>query len=370
MTRPTKQIPMPSSIPLTIALFTYNRSSLLRKSLIAFEQEIARCGSKDVEVVVSDNASPDDTETVARSFAERLPHFRYHRQASNLGPIRNYVSAIEIARGRYVWPFSDDDLPVAGMVSRVRELVMTDSARFYLGNFSRFSTSTGQVVLPRTLNLASDLDYPSIVDLALAIGLFETLTLVSAAIFDRERFLSIDHDTYFQQDTWFAHVYMLLDAFAGQATRLLAEPVALHNVDEARWRTQWREAKGRNHLYLHTLGTLRGIRTLRERGIVPPNFLAAVQERELVQWNPPIETVRPLAQVLLRYLASFVLVEMQDRRQLTADEWQLLHDEYGILGRPDLSLLLSQINAASERLRLFQQMFDADVAVLQRYSGL
>jgi hypothetical protein len=61
---------------------------------------------------------------------------------------------------------------------------------------------------------------------------------------------------------------------------------------------------------------------------------------------------------------------MQDRRQLTADEWQLLHDEYGILGRPDLSLLLSQINAASERLRLFQQMFDADVAVLQRYSGL
>lgn len=359
-----------SEIVLTIGIFTYKRSALLAKALNAFQVQIAALGVTDVEVVVSDNASPDDTEAVARSFAGKFPNFQYHRLPVNLGAIRNYLQVVRLARGRYVWPFSDDDIPIAGAVGRVRELALRRDATFYLGNFSRFSTTTGAVVVDRTLTLESDTPFSSIVDLAVRIGLFETLTLVSVAFFDRQRFLAIDHEAFLADETWFAHVYMLLEAFAATSCLLLAEPIVLHNVDEARWRTQWRETSGRGHLYLHTIGTLRGIRKLRERGIVSPTFLADVQELELKSVTPRVEVVRSTALSLLRYLANFVTIELQERRSLSSEEWQLLHEEYSLLKRPDLLLMMRQINFAAERLRVQQQLYDADIALLNEYLGL
>ena len=49
-------------VVLTVCIFTYKRSHLLAKTLRAFQAQIAALGVDDLEVVVSDNASPDDTE--------------------------------------------------------------------------------------------------------------------------------------------------------------------------------------------------------------------------------------------------------------------------------------------------------------------
>lgn len=366
--------PAPTSarpeIALTIAIFTYKRSALLAKALDAFQVQIAALGATDVEVVISDNASPDDTEAVARSFAGKFPHFQYRRQPTNIGAHRNYLEVVKLSRGRYVWPFSDDDLPAEGMVARMRERVLQGQAKFYLGNFSQFSASTGARIVDRTLTLQGDIRFSSIVALAARVGLFETLTLVSVAIFERERFLAVDPEAFLGDETWFVHVYILLAAFAGQDCLLLADPIALHNVDEARWRGQWREASGRGHLYLHTIGTLRGIRTLRERGIVPPTFLVDVQEPEWASSGPRVEAVRSSAVAMLRYLANFIVLESQEKRSLSGEEWQLVHQEFALLNRPDLFLMMRQINFAAERLRVLQQLYDADISLLNEYLGL
>ncbi|MBM3545747.1 MAG: glycosyltransferase family 2 protein [Alphaproteobacteria bacterium] len=373
-------IPGPSPLPspstgrsetaLTIALFTYNRSALLAKALRAFQAQIAQLGTTDVEVVVSDNASTDDTEAVARSFAGRLPSFQYFRQSSNVGALRNYLQAVKLARGRFVWPFSDDDIPADGMVGRMRDRALQDPAKFWLGNFSRYSASTGAVIIDRTLSLDKDVRFSSILGLAARVGLYDALTLVSIAIFERERFLAVDHEAFLSDETWFGHVYMLLAAFAGQECALLAEPIVYQSIDEARWRKQWRDTHGRNHLYLHTIGTLNGVRRLRERGIVPSTFLTDVQEPELVSVDPRVETVRSTAVALIRYLANFVALESAEQRSLSAEEWQLIHQEFGILNRPDLLLMVRQINFAAERLRLQRQLYEADIALLNQYLSL
>ncbi len=345
-------------------------SALLAKTLQAFQAQIAALGVLDIEVVVSDNASPDDTEAVARSFASKFPHFRYHRQPTNVGAIRNYFHVTQLARGRYVWPFSDDDLPVAGIVGRIREMALQGRASFILGNYSLFSMSSGQIHLDRALSLAEDRGCPSAVDLAKQVGLFEALTLVSVAVFDRNLFLAVDPTVYLGDETWFAHVYVFLEAFGRRECLLLADPIALHNVDEHRWRTQWREASGRGHLYLHTFGTLRGVRILRQRGAVPPTFLADIQEPEVKSWEPRVEAVQSAALIVLRRIASFSVSEMQEQRQIPPEEWQLANEEFAILQRPDLFLLLRQINLTVERLRIFQEITRADVAVLEQYAAL
>jgi glycosyltransferase involved in cell wall biosynthesis len=64
------------------------------------------CG--DFEILIMDDCSPDNTESVARSYQD--PRVKYVRNEQNLGNIRNYNKGIELARGTYIWLISADDL--------------------------------------------------------------------------------------------------------------------------------------------------------------------------------------------------------------------------------------------------------------------
>jgi glycosyltransferase involved in cell wall biosynthesis len=64
----------------------------------------------DLELIVYDNASADDTEAVCRAAADRDPRVRYHRNPENLGAAENYNLVLKAARGRYFRWCSSNDL--------------------------------------------------------------------------------------------------------------------------------------------------------------------------------------------------------------------------------------------------------------------
>lgn len=61
----------------------------------------------DLEVMVMDDCSPDNTADVVASYSDA--RVRYVRNEKNLGHLRNYNAGIELARGKYVWVISADD---------------------------------------------------------------------------------------------------------------------------------------------------------------------------------------------------------------------------------------------------------------------
>jgi hypothetical protein len=61
----------------------------------------------DLEVLIMDDCSPDNTAEVARSFQD--PRVKHIRNDPNLGHLRNYNKGISLARGKYVWLISADD---------------------------------------------------------------------------------------------------------------------------------------------------------------------------------------------------------------------------------------------------------------------
>jgi glycosyltransferase involved in cell wall biosynthesis len=63
----------------------------------------------DLDVVISDNGSTDRTEEICRSWAERDPRIRYHRQPRNRGAAWNHNEVIRLARGPYFRWYSYDD---------------------------------------------------------------------------------------------------------------------------------------------------------------------------------------------------------------------------------------------------------------------
>lgn len=105
---------------LTISVPTYNRSSYLAILLKQLSKEIVTIAQPDdVEVIVSDNASLDDTAQVIQQTIEGGLHLRYLRNPENLGSDRNIAQAFNEAKGRYVLIMGDDDVLVDGALGKL-----------------------------------------------------------------------------------------------------------------------------------------------------------------------------------------------------------------------------------------------------------
>lgn len=90
---------------LSICIPTYNRSACLRELLASIEAQ----DRPDIEVIVSDDASPDDSADVAEQFVGRIRNLTVLRQPTNLGLDKNFLAVTSQAKGDYIWLMGDDD---------------------------------------------------------------------------------------------------------------------------------------------------------------------------------------------------------------------------------------------------------------------
>jgi glycosyltransferase involved in cell wall biosynthesis len=90
--------------------------------------ESIRCQThRDIEVHVFDNASTDRTPAICRDYLAD-GRFRYHRNAVNIGPVRNYNRVHAVAEGEYVVPLSANDVLEPTFVERLLEVMQADPA--------------------------------------------------------------------------------------------------------------------------------------------------------------------------------------------------------------------------------------------------
>jgi len=90
----------------SILIPTYNRADLLPATLDSALSQTYR----DIEVIVSDNASTDNTPELMQAYVERDHRVKYIRRSLNEGPIVNYSTAWNAAVGDYVAFLDSDDL--------------------------------------------------------------------------------------------------------------------------------------------------------------------------------------------------------------------------------------------------------------------
>jgi glycosyltransferase involved in cell wall biosynthesis len=106
---------------LTIAVPTWNRCRYLVgliRSVVREATDPALAG--EVEVVVSDNASEDETPAAMAELAAHSPvPIRYVRNATNLGASRNFLRTLEEAAGTYWMLFGDDDELAPGALAPI-----------------------------------------------------------------------------------------------------------------------------------------------------------------------------------------------------------------------------------------------------------
>ena len=89
----------------SVGLPVFNGARFLSRAL---DSLLAQRGV-DLELVICDNASTDETPAIASSYASRDPRVRVQRSDTNLGVERNFARALESASGEYfMWAACDD----------------------------------------------------------------------------------------------------------------------------------------------------------------------------------------------------------------------------------------------------------------------
>ncbi|ERR1700722_262625 len=108
-----------SSPLVSIGLPVYNGAKSLGRTV----DSILSQDFKDFELVISDNASTDETRQICEAYATADQRVRYHHNEANIGVSPNHDRVFEFSRGKYfAWSAHDvEQLP--GMLTRcVREM--------------------------------------------------------------------------------------------------------------------------------------------------------------------------------------------------------------------------------------------------------
>ena len=113
----------------TIAIPTFNRAELLKRAIASARAQ----DYPSVEILIIDNASEDGTREVCEALAAEDPRIRYMRQSRNVGPIRNFETGLDCARGQYFMWLADDDWITPNYVRRCAEALDTGGHGLVVG---------------------------------------------------------------------------------------------------------------------------------------------------------------------------------------------------------------------------------------------
>jgi len=100
---------------LSIVIPTYNRYTLLLQTLQALEHE----EMSNVEIIVCDNCSTDDTSSIK----EHFNNIKYYRHKSTINGDDNLLFALMQGSGDYIWILCDDDIPRPNSVKHILKAI-------------------------------------------------------------------------------------------------------------------------------------------------------------------------------------------------------------------------------------------------------
>ncbi|MES2579467.1 MAG: glycosyltransferase family 2 protein [Pseudomonadota bacterium] len=214
---------------LTICIATYNRGGFIVETLDSIVKQI----NSNVEIVVVDGASPDNTLDVMTEYLIHHPDIRYYREKENSGVDADYDKCISYAQGEYCWLMTDDDLMVEGAIDRVlskcdsiNELVVVNA----LVKNNDFSATYADSLL----DLTADTDYDNSQILEFYSRCIRYLSFIGGVVVKRDFWLKRDRQSYY--GTAFIHVGVMMQEPQLSRVSVIASPLIVIRYGNAMWK--------------------------------------------------------------------------------------------------------------------------------------
>ena len=94
----------------SVLITAYNREKLIVETL----ESVLECTYRNIEIIIVDDASIDNTLSVIKTFAEKDSRIRYYKNEKNLGDYPNRNRAASYAHGEYITYVDSDDKMLPG----------------------------------------------------------------------------------------------------------------------------------------------------------------------------------------------------------------------------------------------------------------
>ena len=176
---------------LSICIPTYNRSGHLLECV----QNVLSAAGKyihQIEIVVSDNASTDDTKAKGEELQKKYRFIKYHRNETNVID-KNFFIAAGLAGGDYLWILGDDDRLEENAIEEVFEKIRT-GYNLIVVNHSIWLNQFSQEFKKKVIPLAKDIVFINSNKLLSALG--PRLGFISSVVIKRDIFLKVPSFEY------------------------------------------------------------------------------------------------------------------------------------------------------------------------------
>jgi abequosyltransferase len=214
---------------LSICMPTYNYGRFISTAI----RSVLDQNAQNVEIVVLDGGSTDDTRQIVEKLVARFPAVRYHRQPERGGIDRDLERVVEHASGDYCWLLSADDALAAGALAHIDREIAGGHEILLCNRFwcdadlrpLRRETWLRNGGDDRTVNLARRKEVLRFLGDARSLGAL--FSFMSCIVFRRRTWLGARTEMSLH-GTNYAHVQRLFAmAGSGPGLKYIAEPLVL-----------------------------------------------------------------------------------------------------------------------------------------------
>jgi glycosyltransferase involved in cell wall biosynthesis len=200
---------------LSICIPTYKRPSYLSRCL----DSLRIVKYDEMEILVQDNCSGDDTKNILKESAKLDHRISYTINNENIGPRRNVVSILKKAKGEYVFCLTDDDFIFPQGIEHVIQYIEQFRPHCFKTDYVMLMEKTNDVFSRQICEDAEERTTPSS-----SAKIFFASHVLSGLCFKREMFdielLEKNIDNYYPS--------MIISSYFAESLTRLPYPVVVH----------------------------------------------------------------------------------------------------------------------------------------------
>jgi abequosyltransferase len=217
-----------ADIEISICIATLNRAGFLGATL----ESIVSQATDAVEIVILDGGSTDGTDALVAEWQQRFPRLRYQREPVAGGADHDFAKAVALARGRYCWLFTDDDILKPGAIEAVLSKV-GEGHDLIVVNAEVRSASLDRIILKNRIRMNTDRVYRTNEQAAFFVDASVYLSFIGGVVIRRDVWDGREKEPYF--GCQFIHYAVIFQQpFAGTVL-VIARPLICIRYGNAMW---------------------------------------------------------------------------------------------------------------------------------------
>ncbi len=314
---------------ITILIPTRNKAknldNTLRRLVIAVKNSV-NLKTSDIEIIVSDNNSNDNTKKVSLTWLKNEKYIKYILQdKASSSAEESLLNSLKYANGEYIWFCCDDDFVKPDSINILydsiklaqSDLIIFGFKRFYLGNiFNNFETYSDIIQYDKGKDLFQDFGFISIPSLIPCLCI---------------RNGSLNEETFYQfikTSKIYSHSFALMASFYNKKCSLINKELIIYNVPN---QTKYFYNIGnayKKELSYHawTLGLVSLIEDLSNKINMPIKELAIFNEVQPIMEGPGIKYI-----ILWTFIIRSSVLQINEILDLNYSKYHLKKQTKNIL---------------------------------------